>query len=48
VWRIVLAGLATLREVEHDWSLIDVLEANEILDMKEELEELVRRDQKRG
>jgi hypothetical protein len=34
----VSAGLATLREIEEDWSLDDLLDANEVLDVRAEVE----------
>jgi hypothetical protein len=38
VWRLVIARVATLTEIREHWSLIDVADANEVLDIKEELE----------
>jgi hypothetical protein len=32
VWRLVLERIATLREVEEYWSILDVAEANDALD----------------
>jgi len=34
----VLDGIVTLREVEQEWSLVDVMKANALLDMRQELE----------
>lgn len=33
VWRIWAEGRATLHELEHEWSIDDVCDANDILDM---------------
>lgn len=38
VWRLVLEHVATLREIETYYDLLDVLDANEALDIKEEAE----------
>lgn len=32
VWRLVLERIATLREVEEHWSILDVAEGNDALD----------------
>lgn len=32
VWRLILERVATLREVEEHWSILDVAEANDALD----------------
>ena len=37
-WRLVLEGMATLQEVETYYDLVNVLDANEALDLKEEAE----------
>jgi hypothetical protein len=37
-WRLVLAGFATKEEIERSYSLVDVMKANAILDLKNELE----------
>lgn len=39
VWRVWLAGLATIDEIENKWDLCTLFEANEALDIKEEMEE---------
>lgn len=36
VWRIVSRQMATLHEIESFWSLGDVLDANEVLDLMDE------------
>lgn len=36
MWRLVLAGVATLSEIEMHWHLGNVFEANEALDIQEE------------
>jgi hypothetical protein len=42
VWRLVLRGVATLREIEEWWSMGDVLDANEALDVRDAIQELGR------
>lgn len=32
VWRLVMERVATLREIEEAWSILDVAEANDALD----------------
>lgn len=32
VWRLVLAKVATLEEIDRSWSLDDILDANALLD----------------
>ena len=34
----MLAGVATLREIEEAWSIMDLLDANEVLDLRERAE----------
>jgi hypothetical protein len=34
----VLAGIATKEEIERTWTLIDIVIANEVLDVKQEIE----------
>lgn len=38
VWRIVLEGVATLQEIETWWSIDDLADAHEALDVKQALE----------
>lgn len=38
VWRVWLSGNATLQEIEMHWSLIDLMDANDALDIQGELE----------
>jgi hypothetical protein len=33
-----LSGIATLQEIDNSWSLTDVLKANLLLDVKDEME----------
>lgn len=40
VWRPILAGVTTLREIQEFWSLKDLMDANEALDVKAEMEDL--------
>jgi hypothetical protein len=37
IWRPVIARIATLSEIERDWSLMDLLDAHDALDVREEL-----------
>jgi hypothetical protein len=39
VWRIITAGMATLQEIDTHWTLIDVDNANDVLDLQQQLEE---------
>jgi len=41
VWRVVLSGKATLTEIETQWSLDDLMDANEALDVRAEIEAAV-------
>lgn len=36
VWRIVSRQMATLQEIESSWSLADVFDANDVLDLMDE------------
>ncbi len=38
VWRVVTGGAATLSEIESHWSIDDLADANEALDIKNEAE----------
>lgn len=38
IWRLVLEKVATLAEIEQHWTLLDVGDANEALDLKDEQE----------
>jgi hypothetical protein len=38
VWRVVLSGNATLTEIETMWSIDDLGDANEALDIQAEIE----------
>lgn len=54
VWRLVLAKVATLREIDEHYTYLDLLLANEALDLQEESEYLnqqaeeARRKARRG
>jgi len=39
IWRIVTANIATLGEIQNYWSINDLADANEALDIKEEADE---------
>ena len=36
--RVALSGLATLKEIDEKWTINDLADANEALDIKEETE----------
>lgn len=38
IWRLVRRGMATLREIDEHWSVEDVLDANETLDVSDDLQ----------
>lgn len=38
VWRVVARGMASLRDVDEHWSVEDVLDANEYLDVRDDLD----------
>lgn len=38
IWRPVIAGYGTLHEVKHLWTIDDLMDAHEALDIKEEAE----------
>lgn len=38
IWRPVINGLGTLKEVKYDWTIDDLMDAHEALDVKEEIE----------
>jgi hypothetical protein len=40
IWRLIEAGMATLYELETCWSMDDVIRANTVLDVKNEVERL--------
>jgi len=42
VWRPVLAGVATLSEIENDWTLVDLLRCEMAMDIQAEAERLAR------
>lgn len=39
MWRLVLAKVVTLQEIDGHWNLLDVAEAHEALDIQREAEE---------
>ena len=43
VWRLVLAGIAGLVEIENWWTVGMVLDANDALDLQQEAERLMTR-----
>jgi hypothetical protein len=43
VWRVILAGAGRLEEIERHWSIDDLADANEALDVRDEAEEFARR-----
>ena len=40
VWRVILAKIATLEEIERSWNISDLMDANEALDVKEDSERI--------
>lgn len=38
IWRLILAKVATLEEIERHWSLTDLLDGNDALDLQADLE----------
>jgi len=36
VWRVIKAGLATLREIDEHWCINDLADANLVLDLQAE------------
>lgn len=40
IWRLVLAQVVTLQELETHWSVVDMLDAHEAIDLQEEAERL--------
>lgn len=38
IWRPILEGVTTLREIETHWNLCDLFDAHEALDIKTDLE----------
>jgi len=47
VWRLVLAKVATLEEIERHWSLTDVFIANRLLDFQQAVERRAVEEAKR-
>ena len=43
IWRPILAGISTLQEIETHWSIDDLADANEALDIKDEAEDYASR-----
>ncbi|WP_223643951.1 hypothetical protein [Corallococcus sp. EGB] len=48
MWRVVASGYATLAEVERDWDICDVAEANEWLDAEGEAREALAQKEGRA
>jgi hypothetical protein len=45
IWRLVVRRVATLREIEEAWSGADVLDANDALDLQDEVDALAAQPQ---
>lgn len=45
---MILAGAGTLRDIECHWSIDDLADANEALDIREEAEESARKKAERA
>jgi hypothetical protein len=43
IWRPILKGIATLQEIETHYTLTDLLDAHEALDLQEEADAWARR-----
>lgn len=43
IWRLVLKSIATLHEIESHWTISDVLDANEALDVEADVDEWHRK-----
>jgi len=48
VWRVILAKVATLQEIETHWSLNDLFDALEILDITERAEREMHQEKSKG
>lgn len=44
IWRIVISKHATLQEIETHWSIDDLCDANEALDVKSDIEHYVAKN----
>jgi len=47
IWRLVLAHIATLEEIGRSWSINDLMDAHEALDIQQEAEEYAQWEAKR-
>jgi hypothetical protein len=43
IWRLILEKITSLQELETLWNLDDVMRANALLDMQQDLSEMARR-----
>ena len=43
LWRLVIARLGSLREIEEEWSIVDALDAHTALDLEEDIPVLVEK-----
>ena len=48
MWRPILSKITTLQEVETHWCILDLQEANEALDLKEDAERILMERSKKG
>ena len=48
LWRPVLRKIATLEEIETHWSLTDMLDAHEALDIMDEMETYANKQASKG
>lgn len=44
LWRLVTNKIASLHEIESHWSLDDILDANEVLDIQQEAQDFYQRE----
>lgn len=41
IWRLVTEKVATLKEIDEHYSFVDIIKANAVLDMKNEVEKAI-------
>jgi len=48
IWRLVFAKMGTYTEIETEWSFLDIMEAHNVLDIKEDAQDLLMPEQPKG
>ena len=43
IWRPILAGIATLHEVEREWTLDDLMDCHEAMDIQAEQDDYIKK-----